>query len=336
MNSEQERVSVIIPVYNVAPYLEKCIRSVAGSTYKNLEILCIDDGSTDGSGELLDRLAAEDPRIRVIHQENGGLSRTRNRGISEASGNYIAPVDSDDFVHPMYFESMMRCMKEKKASLVICGYQHFREGEDPGLTDASSASYRRLDCREFYKNAHARNMTWGRIYRRKDIGSFRYAPEVHIAEDTLFNLSVVSNMARPVIYMTDFPMYYYLNRLTSLIHNAKEEQFFEIGKWYLDHYASVEQGSWNYLVCLEAVKMTLSCRYLISFRKDRREKTREADRMLRACLGRLRCDKKTWLVHALMYLLPPLYRAYRIKADPTMLIWEKNQKQKRKDERMSL
>ena len=335
MNREQDLISVIIPVYNVAPYVEKCVRSVAGGSYENLEILCIDDGSTDGSGELLDRLAAEDPRIRVIHQENTGVSGARNRGLSEAAGEYIALVDSDDYIHPMYFESMMRCMKEGKASLVICGYQYFREGEDPVPADASSASYRRLDCREFLGNAHARNMTWGRIYRRKDIGGIRYASEVHMTEDTLFNLSVVSNMARPVIYMTDFPMYYYLKRLTSLVHTGEKERYCEIGKWYLNHHASVEQGSWNYLVCLEAVKMTLSYRYLITFRKDRGERTREADRMLRACLGRLRCDKKTWLVHALMYLLPHLYRAYRIKDDPTLLIWEKNQRQNRKDERMS-
>jgi glycosyltransferase involved in cell wall biosynthesis len=335
MRNEEKLISVIIPVYNVAPYVEKCVRSVAGGSYENLEILCIDDGSTDGSGKLLDTLAKEDPRIRVVHQENRGLSGARNRGLAEAKGEYIAPVDSDDFVHPMYFESMMRCMKEKKASLVICEYQHFQEGEDPAYADASSASYRRLDCREFSGNAHARNMTWGRIYRRKDIGSIRYAPEVHMTEDTLFNLSVVSNMVRPVIYMTDFPMYYYLNRLTSLVHTGKKEKYCEIGKWYLDHHALVEQGSWNYLVCLQAVKMTLAYRYLTSFQTDRKERTREANRMLRACLGRLRCDKKTWFLHAVMYLLPPLYRAYRIKDDPTMLIWEKRQRQSRKDERMS-
>ena len=335
MNREQDLISVIIPVYNVAPYVEKCVRSVAGGSYENLEILCIDDGSTDGSGKLLDALAEEDPRIRVIHQENRGISGARNRGLSEARGNYIAPVDSDDHVHPMYFESMMRCMKEKKASLVICEYLRFQEGKDPAYADASSVSYRRLECREFYGNAHARNVTWGRIYRREDIGSLTYVPDIHMAEDTLFNLSVVSNMVRPVIYMTDFPMYYYLDRRTSLVHTGKLVQYCEIGKWYLDHQDLVEKGSWNNLVCLEAVKMTLSYRYLISFRKDRRERTKEADRLLRACLGRLRCDKKTWLVHAVMYLLPPLYRAYRIKDDPTLLIWEKNQRQSRKDEMMS-
>jgi glycosyltransferase involved in cell wall biosynthesis len=136
----------------------------------------------------------------VIHQENRGISEARNRGLSEAEGNYIAPVDSDDYVHPRYFESMMHCMKEKKASLVICDFRTFQDGEDPLPAASPKISYRRLDCSEFYGTVHARNMTWGRIYRREDIGNLRYAPEVHIAEDTLFTLFAVRNMDSPEIY----------------------------------------------------------------------------------------------------------------------------------------
>lgn len=90
------KVSVVIPVYNVKPYLERCVRSVMQQTFKDLEIILVDDGSTDGSGQLCDKIAVEDKRIQVIHQENQGLSAARNRGIRQATGKYIVFMDSDD------------------------------------------------------------------------------------------------------------------------------------------------------------------------------------------------------------------------------------------------
>lgn len=93
-----ELVSVIVPVYNVEQYLEKCIDSIINQTYKNLEIILIDDGSTDSSGKICDSYAARDKRIKVIHQENGGLAVVRNIGVSAASGEYIMFVDSDDYI----------------------------------------------------------------------------------------------------------------------------------------------------------------------------------------------------------------------------------------------
>lgn len=97
-------ISVIVPVYNIQDYLERCVRSIMGQTYKNLEILLVDDGSTDGSGELCERLAKEDERIRVFHKENGGSSSARNVGIREAKGDYLGFIDSDDYIEPDMYE----------------------------------------------------------------------------------------------------------------------------------------------------------------------------------------------------------------------------------------
>ena len=90
------KVSVVIPVYNVMPYLERCVQSVVRQTYQNLEIILVDDGSTDGSGKLCDKIAGTDQRIRVIHQKNQGLSGARNTGIRQATGEYVVFLDSDD------------------------------------------------------------------------------------------------------------------------------------------------------------------------------------------------------------------------------------------------
>ena len=100
------KISVIVPVYNVMAYLTRCVDSIRKQTYRNLEILLVDDGSTDGSAGLCDELADSDPRIRVIHQKNSGVSAARNAGIQEACGEYVLFTDSDDYVAVDYLEKM--------------------------------------------------------------------------------------------------------------------------------------------------------------------------------------------------------------------------------------
>ncbi|MCH5342417.1 MAG: glycosyltransferase family 2 protein [Acetatifactor sp.] len=104
--AERPLISVIVPVYNIIEYLPRCVHSITDQTYGNLELLLVDDGSTDGTGELCDRLAAEDGRIRVFHKENGGSSSARNLGISQAKGEYLGFVDSDDYVEPDMYERL--------------------------------------------------------------------------------------------------------------------------------------------------------------------------------------------------------------------------------------
>ena len=123
------KISVIIPVYNIRDYLERCVSSVINQTYHNLEIILVDDGSTDGSNLICDRLAEQDERIVVIHKENGGLSDARNAGIDRASGEILSFIDGDDYIEPDMYKVMARAMKED-VSLVICGMRVLNsEGE---------------------------------------------------------------------------------------------------------------------------------------------------------------------------------------------------------------
>ena len=103
---EQELISIIVPVYNTKEYLPKCVQSLVEQTYRNLEILLVDDGSTDETGALCDKLALTDDRIRVIHKENGGSSSARNVGISQAAGSFLGFVDSDDYVDADMYERL--------------------------------------------------------------------------------------------------------------------------------------------------------------------------------------------------------------------------------------
>lgn len=113
-----EKISVIVPVYNSIDCLEKCVHSICTQTYTALEILLIDDGSTDGTGGLCDRLAAKDQRIRVLHKKNGGASSARNAGIGLATGAYLGFVDSDDYIEPDMYERMMKIVQERQAAVV--------------------------------------------------------------------------------------------------------------------------------------------------------------------------------------------------------------------------
>lgn len=124
------KVSVIIPVYNSEKYVEKCIRSVMNQTYRDLEIIIVNDGSTDRSGEILEGLSAEDVRIHLLHQENSGVAAARNRGLEEATGKYLTFIDGDDYIAKDYIESLYNAAVEKRAEIVICGLTYVDENGD--------------------------------------------------------------------------------------------------------------------------------------------------------------------------------------------------------------
>lgn len=124
-----EKISVIIPVYNVEKYLCECLDSVLAQTYTNLEIVLVDDGSTDSSGTICDKYAGKDSRIHVIHQKNGGLSAARNAGLNMAKGEYIAFVDADDLIHPQFLELMLNGIRQSGCPLSICCFRRFWKEE---------------------------------------------------------------------------------------------------------------------------------------------------------------------------------------------------------------
>lgn len=115
-------ISVIVPSYNVAPYLQRCVDSLISQTYSNLEIILVDDGSTDDTGELCDKIAESDSRIKVIHKKNGGLSDARNAGIDIATGEFYSFIDGDDFIEPDTYEVMMKEMENPRVSIAAGGF----------------------------------------------------------------------------------------------------------------------------------------------------------------------------------------------------------------------
>ena len=143
MTNNVPLISVIIPIYNVAPYLKQCIDSVISQTYRNLEIILVNDGSPDNCGTICDEYAANDNRIIVIHKENGGLSSARNAGIDICKGKYISFIDSDDFISPYFIEIMYRGISEFDSDISsLCSGVSFLDGDDTSVVFANDS----FDC----------------------------------------------------------------------------------------------------------------------------------------------------------------------------------------------
>lgn len=118
-------LSIIVPTYNVKLYVEECVDSLLNQKYVDCEIIIVDDGSTDGSSEVCDKLKLKDSRIIVVHQKNGGLSAARNTGLKHAKGEYIGFIDSDDIVSPSMFSDMINTLEKNKADVAVCNFEVF-------------------------------------------------------------------------------------------------------------------------------------------------------------------------------------------------------------------
>ena len=181
-------ISVIVPVYNVSPYLREALDSLIHQTWKNLEILLVDDGSTDGSGEICDEYA-RDPRVRVFHQENRGLSGARNTGLDHMTGEYVAFLDPDDAFYPEMIEKLFLALSGNHVDLVACGFDYLRtEGSlsEAKITEQFVFPREKVLWRQDLFWAMAKDefptVAWNKLYRRSLWDGLRY-PEGWIYED---------------------------------------------------------------------------------------------------------------------------------------------------------
>ena len=190
---EHIAVSVIVPIYNAEPWLEECVQSILDqdfpASYGTIEVLLIDDGATDGSGALCDRLAKRDNRIKVVHQENQGLSGARNTGIDMARGRYYAFIDSDDVVRPAYLKKMYEACEAHDAYMAICAVEDVQENgkplPEPVFTPPTQEGvFRGKDLlNDFYApNGTYYTVAWNKLYRA-EVWKLLHYPEGRLHED---------------------------------------------------------------------------------------------------------------------------------------------------------
>lgn len=210
-------ISVIVPVYKVEPYLDRCVRSIVEQTYENLEIILVDDGSPDNCGARCDAWAAKDSRVRVIHKKNGGLSDARNAGLAVASGEYISFIDSDDCIAPEFVAELHAALGRTGADIAECATAFVDEGGNL-LCQRSTAAGTQMEKMEGLRRLVLEDgiyqTVWNKLYRRAVIdGIFFENGKYH--EDDFWTYQVFDRMEK--LALVARPMYYYLQRSGSII-----------------------------------------------------------------------------------------------------------------------
>lgn len=223
-----ELISVIVPVYNAEAQVDRCIRSLVEQTYPNLEILLVDDGSTDGSYAICRGYAERYGNIRVFQKKNGGVSSARNLGLDQAKGEFLFFLDSDDYLDPACLEKLAAAQKESGAEIVVSnaldefdgGRTEIRSSGEMGvLLNREEAIY------HFLKEDLYTAVCWGRLYARANIASLRFDESMRIAEDGKFFLGAIQKSS--CIYVIPERYYYYYIREGSAVHSGFTEKYFD-------------------------------------------------------------------------------------------------------------
>ena len=218
---KNDLISIIIPVYKVEKYLEKCIESVLKQTYTNLQIILVDDGSPDNCGKICDEYAKKDPRIEVIHKVNGGLSDARNVGIAKAKGKYIGFVDSDDYIKEDMYEILINLIKEYDADVSICNLYDVIDGKEYIRNNENGIQeYSRLEIlKEVLLDKNIQSYAWNKLYKKELFDEIKYLIGKKYEDiGTTFYVFEKCNK----IVVTSEPEYYYLKRSDSLVNNVTE------------------------------------------------------------------------------------------------------------------
>lgn len=227
-------ITVIVPVYNSEKTIKKCVESILGQSEADLEVLLINDGSSDKSQNICEEFARQDKRVRVINKKNAGVSAARNTGILYAKGEYLQFVDSDDYVDTDMCKTLLEALKDTKADMSLCGFHHWYSGRDivklpdfihSSMLDKGGFSERFL---ELYEHGFL-NMPWNKLYR-KDLISDYFEEDLSLGEDLLFNLAYLENA--DTIAIVKKPLYHYLQeRGSESLSSQKREDKLEIAQY---------------------------------------------------------------------------------------------------------
>jgi len=219
-------VSIIIPVYNTKEYLEVCVNSVRNQTYKNIEIILIDDGSENETAQLCDEISKSDSRIKVHHQKNGGLSAARNKGITLSTGKYIMFVDSDDYIHSQMVQKLYEWLVSHNADVAVCDYERVKEFATEVPEKLLSASEEKIYENEeildrIYSAEYVKYIVcWNKLYKRELITDIQF-PINRIHEDEFFTPRVLQK-AQKAVWLNE-KLYYYVIREGSLSKSGLEK-----------------------------------------------------------------------------------------------------------------
>lgn len=244
--AEEVVVSVIIAVYNVEAYLENCLKSLCNQTYSSLEIILIDDGSTDASAALCDYWAKKDFRVKVIHQKNAGVSAARNKGLEIASGVYVTFVDSDDWVEPDFIEELVK--NHHQGEMTVTGYQvdFVQKKQNKSVLKTYSGDeicyLEKIETVDLF-GAGLFSSIWNKLYERERLQkqNIQFPEEMNLGEDIVFNLHYMKDLPGKIC-MVNKALYHYMRRGESSLDHRYHEKFVEMQKAIYSEFIALIEG----------------------------------------------------------------------------------------------
>lgn len=268
-------ISIIVPVYNVESYLAQCIESLINQTYKNLEIILIDDGSTDKSGEICDLYKDKDNRIKVIHKQNGGLSSARNTGLDIARGDYIGFVDSDDFIDITMYEKLYLQIENNDADMIKCNLIEFKNNQVPKniVSTGKITTYTREEAiynfinKEYSYNKHFKVVVWDALYKKDLLEDIRF-PEGLLYEDGYVSPKLFFK-SKKLLHLDDFLYYYRINDKGIMSKGLTQQSLKSIDDWKEIHFLIKDEIP----TCSEGSVYKWIMKYLTTYREllDRKD-----------------------------------------------------------------
>ena len=315
-------VSVIIPVFNVESYLERCLSSIAQNTYQNLEIICVNDGSTDNSLEIVKSFAKTDSRIVVLSKNNGGVSSARNEGLKAATGDFVVFIDSDDYINTHFFEVLLDAQEKNKADFVICGRKDVNDSTDFGiinsefLTDSASGSV--ISINEFFSDHKLSIFCTGRLIRKDIIQNCSFLEELSYGEDTVFISQIWDANPELKCCILDFDMYYYYQRSDSASKTDDCKKQLKLLK------ILYEKGRSSNKVCFfsHIIRQALSLRYMAKYIYSDKLCVQSCNKLLHSGISFLLCSDMYTLAQKCYYVAaiqsPQIDRIHRLRHNPEL------------------
>lgn len=233
------KVSVIVPVYKVEQYIHKCVDSILGQSFEDIQVILVDDGSPDICGSICDQYAEQDRRVEVIHKENGGLSDARNAGMIRAKGEYVLFVDSDDYIEQDMIEYLYSNIRSADADMAVCGiYEVYSDRieaqeEEPEFVCSGEEAFRCI-----LRGHTIRGEIWNKLIRRSCMEGLEF-PKGRLYEDIYYTVDLMQRIEK--VSVGTKPKYYYLHRADSITGQAYRPQLFDIIDGYTKNYQIVKK-----------------------------------------------------------------------------------------------
>ncbi|MBQ3151072.1 MAG: glycosyltransferase family 2 protein [Clostridia bacterium] len=309
-------VSIIVPVYNIGMYIENCLESLCAQSFSDIEILCIDDGSTDSGAQRIKEFAERDGRIRYIYQQNGGVSAARNKGIDASCGEYIFFVDGDDYIHPQTIELSLDCAQKTGADMV-CSHYEITSDMSREFENISGYTYEESDFEAlFRKGDMLGKCSVSKLIRKSVTESIRFPEGVSVGEDGCYIIKLMNENIRAVT--VDKTFYFYYKREGSATTSKLDERRMTILYAYdgLCDYLKETENVNIRAYCLRSVYYNINTRrtlYRNSEYSDTVEKEcrRIGKKHLKSFLSEKEIPLGIRVLHTVFFKVPILYRIYQ-------------------------